>query len=99
MPGPLDVRLRCWLCRVVSVATRSLLDEVEELLRDDRVVRRRRAPDPLFAWSDERSADAFVVAAPDVVAGVFGVAEHRLELRAAPGLLKRHLVLAVARWW
>ena len=52
------------------------------------------APDPLVARADEGTAGALVVAAPDVEAGVLRVAQHRLDLRAAPGLGQVVLVLA-----
>ena len=93
---PLDVGLRGFECRLPVVAQRALLDAVEELAVDDRFVRRSGAPDPLFARPDDRAAGTFVVAAPDVEAGVFRVAEHGLDLRAAPGLAKVVLVLLVA---
>src|SRR4051794_29800523 len=53
------------------------------------------APDPLLGRAEGRPAAALVVATPDVEARVLGVAQHRPDLGAAPGLRKRHLVLAI----
>ena len=46
------------------MTTGALVDEVEELLRHERLVRRRRAPDPLLARAQGKAAAALVVAAP-----------------------------------
>src|SRR5581483_4151451 len=83
--------------RGVAVALRAFLDLLEQLATDERLMRGSRAPDPLVARPDEGTAAALVVTAPDVVAGVLGVAEHRVQLRAAPGLGQVVLVLLVAR--
>ncbi|HEY4280556.1 MAG TPA: hypothetical protein VGM91_20200 [Conexibacter sp.] len=78
------------------VARRAFLNGLVEGSRHDRGVGRRRAPDPLLARSNYRSSPALVVPVPDVVAGVLRVAQHRVELRSAPGLHEGVLVLAVA---
>jgi hypothetical protein len=54
--GPLDVQLRLGELRLLFVACCAFFDEVEQLLRDQWLVRRLGAPDPLLAWPDERSA-------------------------------------------
>nr|WP_236262162.1 hypothetical protein [Conexibacter woesei] len=59
-----------------GVAAGAFLDGLEQLSGDERLVRRQRAPDPLLACADERSAFALVVAVPDVVAGVLRVTQH-----------------------
>src|SRR5207247_2809086 len=63
---------------------------------DQRRVRRLGAPDPLLAWPDEGSAAPLVVAAPDVEPGVLRVAEHRLDLGAAPSRPEIVLVFLVS---
>src|SRR6266511_4296057 len=94
--GSLDVLLRFRELGLLFVACCVFLDEVEQLLRNQRVVRRLGAPDPLLAWPNERPAASLVVAAPDVEAGVLRVAEHGLDLGAAPGRPEVVLVLLVS---
>ena len=76
----LCVVLRRCECGVAAVVRGALFDLSQQLVADERLVGRGRAPDPLVGWADEGAAGSFVVAAPDVVAGVLGVSEHRLDL-------------------
>ena len=99
MPSlPLRVALRLGGMSGAAVSPGTLLDRVEQLARDDRLVGWCSAPYPLLARAQDGATTAFVVAPPDVEAGVLGVAQQRVQLRLAPGLRQGVLVLAVAPW-
>jgi hypothetical protein len=72
-----------------------LVDLLVELPWDERLVDRRRAPDPLIARADLGAARPFVMSVPHVVAGVLRVAEDRVDGLAAPRLPQAVLVFAV----
>ncbi|HEY0390802.1 MAG TPA: hypothetical protein VGC63_03750 [Solirubrobacterales bacterium] len=93
---PLWVCLRPLRFRRGIALLGALLDGIEQLAADKRLVRGLRAPYPLVARALDRAPATFVMAPPDVVAGVLGIAQQRVKLRLAPSLRQVVLILAVA---